>query len=53
MGGMASPFLKAANDSLETTIATIQLIRKQIQVAMFASGTADIPSLRNTELVEY
>jgi len=53
MGGMASPFLKAANDSLETTIATIQLIRKQIQVAMFASGTADIHSLRNTELVEY
>jgi len=53
MGGMASPFLKAANDSLETTIATIQLIRKQIQVAMFASGIADIPSLRNTELVEY
>ena len=53
LGGMASPFLKAANDSLETTIATIQLILSQIQVAMFASGAADIASLKTTELVEY
>ncbi|MBK5107899.1 MAG: type 2 isopentenyl-diphosphate Delta-isomerase [Anaerolineales bacterium] len=53
LGGMASPFLKAANDSLEATIATIQLIQSQIQVAMFASGAADIASLKTTELVEY
>jgi isopentenyl-diphosphate delta-isomerase len=53
LGGMAGPFLKAANDSLEATIATIQLIQKQIQVAMFASGAADIASLKTTELVEY
>ena len=53
LGGMASPFLKAANDSLEATIAPIQLIQSQIQVAMFASGAADIASLKTTELVEY
>ena len=53
LGGMAGPFLKAANDSLEATIATIQLIQKQIQVAMFASGAADIANLKSTELVEY
>ena len=53
LGGMASPFLKAANDSFEATIATIQLIQSQIQVAMFASGAADIASLKTTELVEY
>jgi isopentenyl-diphosphate delta-isomerase len=53
LGGMASPFLKAANDSLEATISTIQLILNQIQVAMFASGTADIASLKATPLDEY
>ena len=53
LGGMAGPFLKAANDSLEATIATIQLIQKQIQVAMFAYGAADIANLKSTELVEY
>ena len=53
LGGLAGPFLKAANESLEAAIATIELIRKQLQVAMFVSGTADIPSLRSTELIEY
>jgi len=53
LGGMAGPFLKAANNSLETTLSTIQLIRKQIQVAMFASGAADIAALKQTELIEY
>jgi len=53
LGGMAGPFLKAANDSLEATFATIQLIQKQIQVVMFASGAADIANLKSTELVEY
>jgi len=53
LGGMASPFLKAANDSLEATIARIQLIQKQIHVAMFASGAADIANLKSTDLNEY
>jgi len=53
LGGMASPFLKAANDSLEATIARIQLIQKQIHVAMFASGAADIANLKSTDLIEY
>jgi isopentenyl-diphosphate delta-isomerase len=53
LGGMAGPFLKAANESLEATIATIQLIRKQIQVAMFASGAADIEALKQIELLDY
>lgn len=53
LGGLASPFLKAADDSLEATISTIQLIQKQIQVAMFASGAADIASLKATPLVKY
>jgi isopentenyl-diphosphate delta-isomerase len=53
LGGMAGPFLRAANDSLESTVATIQLIQKQIQVAMFAAGVPDLTSLKQTQLIEY
>jgi isopentenyl-diphosphate delta-isomerase len=52
IGGMASPFLKAANESLQETIAAILLIQRQIQVAMFASGTASLDQLRKTQLTE-
>jgi len=52
LGGMAGPFLKAANESLQATIETIGLIQKQIQVAMFAAGAANINQLKNTPLSE-
>jgi isopentenyl-diphosphate delta-isomerase len=52
LGGMASPFLKAANQSLENTIDTIRLIQRQIQVAMFASGISNLDHLRRTTLIE-
>ncbi len=52
LGGMAGPFLKAANDSVETTVDTIRLIQKQIQVAMFAAGAANIDQLKQTPLIE-
>jgi isopentenyl-diphosphate delta-isomerase len=52
LAGMAGPFLKAANESLEVTIETIGLIQKQIQVAMFAAGAANINQLKNTPLSE-
>ena len=52
LGGLASPFLKAANQSLEITIDTISLIRRQIAVAMFASGTANLEKLRQVRLIE-
>ena len=50
LGGMASPFLKAANRSLDSTIETIRLIQRQIQVAMFASGVGNIDQLQITPL---
>jgi isopentenyl-diphosphate delta-isomerase len=50
LGGLASPFLKAANQSLERTIASIQLIKRQIQVTMFAAGIPDIERLKHTRL---
>ena len=52
LGGMASPFLEAANQSLSDTIDTIKLIRRQIQVAMFASGAANLEQLKRTPLTK-
>jgi isopentenyl-diphosphate delta-isomerase len=50
LGGMASPFLKAARNSLAGTIDTIRLIQRQVQVAMFACGAGDLPRLKKTPL---
>ena len=52
LGGMASPFLKAAARSLDDTIDMINLVHRQIQVAMFASGAANLNQLGQTPLVE-
>ena len=52
LGGMASPFLKAANQSVEKTIDAISLIRRQIEITMFASGTANLEQLRKSRLSE-
>lgn len=45
LGGMAGPFLKAAADSIEATIKTIQEICREIQVTMFATGASCLPEL--------
>jgi len=50
LGGMASPFLKAAHISLEETILTIDEIRRELQVCMFAAGAANLEALRATPL---
>jgi isopentenyl-diphosphate delta-isomerase len=52
LGGMASPFLKAAAHSLEATIQTIQEVRREIQVCMFACGAGDLQKLDQSSLVE-
>ncbi|MFU8773924.1 MAG: type 2 isopentenyl-diphosphate Delta-isomerase, partial [Anaerolineales bacterium] len=52
LGGMASPFLKAASRSLEETIHTINEIHRQIQVCMFAAGAANLDELHSTSLQE-
>jgi isopentenyl-diphosphate delta-isomerase len=51
LGGMAGPFLKAAAISLETTLQTIDEIRREIQVCMFAAGVGTIQELRDTQLI--
>jgi len=50
LGGMASPFLKAAARSVEDTIQTIEEIRREIQVCMFAAGAKNLNELSNTPL---
>jgi len=51
LGGMAGPFLKAAAHSLELTIQTIQEVRREIQVCMFATGAGDLEALQGKKLV--
>lgn len=50
LGGMAGPFLKAAAQSLEATVKTIQELQREIQVCMFATGAGDLEQLSQTEL---
>lgn len=52
LGGMAGPILKAASISLEETIQTINEIRREIQVCMFASGSGNLQALQNGHLVK-
>ncbi len=50
LGGMASPFLKAAARSIEETIQMVAEIRREIQICMFAAGAANISQLQKTPL---
>jgi isopentenyl-diphosphate delta-isomerase len=45
IGGMASPFLKAAVVSTEETVRTIWEVQREIQVTMFAAGASQIDEL--------
>ena len=51
MGGLASPFLKAASISLEETIKFIGLLREQLRVCMFATGSKTLNQLRQNKIV--
>jgi isopentenyl-diphosphate Delta-isomerase len=52
LGGLASPFLKAAAVSVESVIQTINDLKREIQVCMFATGAGDLQALRRTKLTE-
>lgn len=51
LGGMAGQFLKAAAISTEDTAVMIQLVKKQIEVAMFAAGVGNFEMLKKTRLI--
>ena len=50
IGGMAGLFLKAAAESLEVTVQTIQEIKREIQICMFATGSVDLTALKQSKL---
>ncbi len=52
LAGMAGPFLKAAVQSLEATLATLDEIRRELQIAMFAVGAANLQQLSQAPLVK-
>ena len=52
MGGMAGPFLKAAVQSPEKTVETIEDLCREVQICMFATGAANILALQNTHLIK-
>lgn len=51
LGGMASPFLKAAVKSTKAVVETINQLSREIQVAMFAAGAGNIAALQSVPLV--
>ncbi len=52
LGGMAGPFLKAAAQSVDLTVQTIEEIQREIRVCMFAAGVGNIGELQRLQLVE-
>ncbi|MCC7451339.1 MAG: type 2 isopentenyl-diphosphate Delta-isomerase [Anaerolineae bacterium] len=52
MGGLAGPFLKAANESVESVAELIRELDRQVRVAMFVSAAQDITALQHTPLIK-
>lgn len=53
LGGMAGPYLKAATQSVDETIATIHEVKREIQVCMFAAGVPNLEALRKVQLEKH
>lgn len=51
MGGLAGPFLKAADISVEAVNELIREINAQVRIAMLCSGADSIKSLQHTRLL--
>ena len=51
LGGMAGPFLREAVVSTENIIELLMLVKKQIEVTMFAIGAGNIDSLHKSKLI--
>ena len=52
MGGIASTFLKAANESVEAVDQLIRELTAQIRIAMLCSGASTIAELQKTPLIK-
>ena len=52
LGGMASPFLKAAAKSVEETVNLIKLLHEEIRICMFATGSKTLFELRDGKILK-
>ncbi len=52
LGGMAGNFLRAAAVSPESASEMMRLVKRQIQVTMFATGSGNLDALRKKDLVK-
>lgn len=52
MGGLASPFLKAAAVSPEAVVDVIHRLLREVQITMFAAGAKDLESLSDIHLLD-
>ena len=52
LGGMASPFLKSAAQSIEETIKLVTLLKDELRICMFATGSKTLEELRDGKLVK-
>jgi isopentenyl-diphosphate delta-isomerase len=50
IGGLASPFLKAASQSVEETMKLITVLQDQIRICMFATGSKTLNQLRQNKI---
>ena len=49
LGGMATPFLRAAMVSTDSVIEVVGLLKSQLQVSMFSSGSANLIQLQESK----
>ena len=52
LGGMAGPFLKSASHSLDETIELINLLKQELRICMFSTGSRSIDQLRDGRLIK-
>lgn len=52
MGGMAGPFLKAADLSADEVINEINRVKREIQISMFVAGAEDLITLAEIQLIQ-
>ncbi len=53
LGGLASPFLKAAAVSPEAVVETIDFLADELRIAMFCAGAGTVPALRDQDRLIY
>lgn len=50
LASMARPFLPLALESVEAVVSFLQVLERQLRIAMFAAGACDLKALRQTPL---